>query len=169
MEKLFQFSFSLLTEADTRKSTGNEEKPHKPRERKKFLSYQQQYNKHKLFDEIYKNLLTFFFLANYLSTLPCWSKPWHALQIRLATSCFEMGEALLCSLSETYFIRLHMMFATRVEISVTKWKFVTLLWWSCQWKWPLQHFISHDLSQFKCTAVLNVFTQTIIWVIIAMR
>lgn len=27
---------------------------------KKFLSYQQQYNKHKLFDEIYKNLLTFF-------------------------------------------------------------------------------------------------------------
>lgn len=60
MEKLFQFSFSLLTEADTRKSTGNEEKPHKPRERKKFLSYQQQYNKHKLFDEIYKNLLTFF-------------------------------------------------------------------------------------------------------------
>lgn len=37
VEKLFQFSFSLLTEADTRKSTGNEEKPHEPSERQKVL------------------------------------------------------------------------------------------------------------------------------------
>lgn len=85
---------------------------------------------------------------NYLSASPCRSKPWHALQIRPSTSCFEMLEAPLCCIAKTYFIRLHVMLATRrVEISVSEWKFVIFMRWSCQWKWTLQHSNCSNLTR----------------------